>query len=178
MIQIYSSTSTTILCIITSLHYEDCILKSFFFYPFFFLNLSQALYSHFFFLMIRRPPRSTLFPYTTLFRSPQPTRNLVEPQYQLPGKGFRLGHRVGPRQRRVLPYWELERHPLAWFEGDLRLEGNEDQFTDRRGERSRPRHLGPLCRFTHVERHAEREEWLGDEDSNLGRQIQSLSSYH
>src|SRR3989442_1642560 len=32
------------------------------------------LYSHprfflFFFLMIRRPPRSTLFPYTTLFRS-------------------------------------------------------------------------------------------------------------
>src|SRR3989442_7631178 len=26
----------------------------------------------FFFLMIRRPPRSTLFPYTTLFRSPKP----------------------------------------------------------------------------------------------------------
>src|SRR5256885_15890112 len=26
----------------------------------------------FFFLMIRRPPRSTLFPYTTLFRSGQP----------------------------------------------------------------------------------------------------------
>src|SRR5690348_17770980 len=24
---------------------------------------------HFFFLMLRRPPRSTLFPYTTLFRS-------------------------------------------------------------------------------------------------------------
>src|SRR5260370_19840550 len=27
------------------------------------------LFSPFFFLMIRRPPRSTLFPYTTLFRS-------------------------------------------------------------------------------------------------------------
>src|SRR5438034_8787502 len=27
------------------------------------------MYSCFFFLMIRRPPRSTLFPYTTLFRS-------------------------------------------------------------------------------------------------------------
>src|SRR5437764_8718475 len=27
----------------------------------------------FFFLMIRRPPRSTLFPYTTLFRSGTPT---------------------------------------------------------------------------------------------------------
>src|SRR5277367_6915114 len=32
------------------------------------MNLgSRSLY--FFFLMIRRPPRSTLFPYTTLFRS-------------------------------------------------------------------------------------------------------------
>src|SRR5260370_20365204 len=33
--------------------------------------LSRFLYSYFifFFLMIRRPPRSTLFPYTTLFRS-------------------------------------------------------------------------------------------------------------
>src|SRR6266487_5799712 len=30
------------------------------------------LYVFFFFLMIRRPPRSTLFPYTTLFRSPAP----------------------------------------------------------------------------------------------------------
>src|SRR6266702_7149271 len=28
-----------------------------------------CLFSFFFFLMIRRPPRSTLFPYTTLFRS-------------------------------------------------------------------------------------------------------------
>src|SRR5690349_24323267 len=28
----------------------------------------------FFFLMIRRPPRSTLFPYTTLFRSPATAR--------------------------------------------------------------------------------------------------------
>src|SRR2546430_8642648 len=29
---------------------------------------------HFFFLMIRRPPRSTLFPYTTLFRSLRDSR--------------------------------------------------------------------------------------------------------
>src|SRR5437773_11575220 len=28
--------------------------------------------NHFFFLMILRPPRSTLFPYTTLFRSREP----------------------------------------------------------------------------------------------------------
>src|SRR2546422_11690967 len=32
--------------------------------------LLPPLISIFFFLMIRRPPRSTLFPYTTLFRSP------------------------------------------------------------------------------------------------------------
>src|SRR3989442_12038949 len=31
--------------------------------------LSSIFLSFFFFLMIRRPPRSTLFPYTTLFRS-------------------------------------------------------------------------------------------------------------
>src|SRR5947209_13128342 len=29
----------------------------------------SVIYSSFFFLMLRRPPRSTLFPYTTLFRS-------------------------------------------------------------------------------------------------------------
>src|SRR2546422_7270382 len=30
---------------------------------------SHSIFIFFFFLMIRRPPRSTLFPYTTLFRS-------------------------------------------------------------------------------------------------------------
>src|SRR2546426_8661317 len=40
-------------------------------YPSSFLHASSIshLYIFFFFLMIRRPPRSTLFPYTTLFRS-------------------------------------------------------------------------------------------------------------
>src|SRR6266511_726741 len=32
----------------------------------------EVSFLFFFFLMIRRPPRSTLFPYTTLFRSPRP----------------------------------------------------------------------------------------------------------
>src|SRR5471032_3550147 len=35
-----------------------------------FLSVVLSSGSFFFFLMIRRPPRSTLFPYTTLFRSP------------------------------------------------------------------------------------------------------------
>src|SRR2546429_5853412 len=34
-----------------------------------FVCVSRRLFFCFFFLMIRRPPRSTLFPYTTLFRS-------------------------------------------------------------------------------------------------------------
>src|SRR5689334_23710570 len=34
-----------------------------------FYRLSYSISSLLFFLMIRRPPRSTLFPYTTLFRS-------------------------------------------------------------------------------------------------------------
>src|SRR5256885_10464083 len=34
-------------------------------------RIVQPWLSLFFFLMIRRPPRSTLFPYTTLFRSPR-----------------------------------------------------------------------------------------------------------
>src|SRR2546429_997261 len=37
---------------------------------------------YFFFLMIRRPPRSTLFPYTTLFRSWEKTLSL-DPRHGL-----------------------------------------------------------------------------------------------
>src|ERR1035441_8398218 len=61
--------------------------------------------SLFFFLMIRRPPRSTLFPYTTLFRSglvatdPNLIRNCPSPTPNRPGKhanrlmqGDRYGH--------------------------------------------------------------------------------------
>src|SRR3712207_7360437 len=44
------------------------------------------LCSLFFFLMIRRPPRSTLFPYTTLFRSEgelwRKQRRLIQPAFQ------------------------------------------------------------------------------------------------
>src|SRR2546422_4423054 len=44
----------------------------------------------FFFLMIRRPPRSTLFPYTTLFRSH-------------PGRDRGLARDVRPRRRKRRP---------------------------------------------------------------------------
>src|SRR2546430_16607323 len=46
----------------------------------FFFNLCEVLVSlFFFFLMIRRPPRSTLFPYTTLFRSGSLSLHAQEP---------------------------------------------------------------------------------------------------
>src|SRR5438552_10109812 len=40
--------------------------------------LLVRLWSRFFFLMIRRPPRSTLFPYTTLFRSEARRRDAAQ----------------------------------------------------------------------------------------------------
>src|SRR3712207_7920044 len=48
--------------------------------------------SYFFFLMIRRPPRSTLFPYTTLFRS---HRDPLELEVS-------VGRQVTPQRQRVL----------------------------------------------------------------------------
>src|SRR3990167_9605352 len=39
----------------------------------------------FFFLMIRRPPRSTLFPYTTLFRSDR-ARGFLPGKWHCPGR--------------------------------------------------------------------------------------------
>src|SRR5947209_17874039 len=51
-------------------------------------SLSAVLLSicyMFFFLMFRRPPRSTLFPYTTLFRScPRPPRPPAPPRLARP----------------------------------------------------------------------------------------------
>src|SRR5438874_6715770 len=56
-------------------------------------SFAHAYFLYFFFLMIRRPPRSTLFPYTTLFRSrPRPARHSSRhssPQRQRPGRGER-----------------------------------------------------------------------------------------
>src|SRR5208283_5977779 len=43
------------------------------------MSSCARLHGFFFFLMIRRPPRSTLFPYTTLFRSPGAARRASPP---------------------------------------------------------------------------------------------------
>src|SRR3989442_8642064 len=55
----------------------------------------------FFFLMIRRPPRSTLFPYTTLFRSRQAHRAAPPSRPGSPGRasgGARGGREGGDRK--------------------------------------------------------------------------------
>ena len=42
------------------------------------MYVNEYIYLYlFFFLMIRRPPRSTLFPYTTLFRSDPGSKKLM-----------------------------------------------------------------------------------------------------
>src|SRR2546429_7320272 len=53
----------------------------------------------FFFLMIRRPPRSTLFPYTTLFRSAHHTRDRF-----VPGRVEGLADRGVARDTRALEH--------------------------------------------------------------------------
>src|SRR5204862_98721 len=50
----------------------------------------HLLYIYLFFLMIRRPPISTLFPYTTLFRSKEWNNSLKTKLSLLPKKLFRI----------------------------------------------------------------------------------------
>src|SRR4030066_1896810 len=55
------------------------------------MSFMLSLFSFFFFfLMIRRPPRSTLFPYTTLFRSPPAS---AMPRRSSPCRGDRCASR-------------------------------------------------------------------------------------
>src|SRR3712207_8092427 len=64
-------------------------------------------FSLFFFLMIRRPPRSTLFPYTTLFRSARANEDaqLRRPRRRVgsapAGRAARDAARRGPQCRAV-----------------------------------------------------------------------------
>ncbi len=58
-----------------------------------------------FFLMIRRPPGSTLFPYTTLFRSAVVAR--------LPADGLTLGSEVTLRLDQAIPDERVVRFSLV-----------------------------------------------------------------
>src|SRR3712207_8441878 len=81
----------------------------------------------FFFLMIRRPPRSTLFPYTTLFRSAHHPQRRVDRGDRGGGQADALGPRRGTA-------------PEA-DEGDGgRAEHAEDELLDRKSTRLNSSH--------------------------------------
>src|SRR2546425_7741994 len=97
--------------------------------------------------MIRRPPRSTLFPYTTLFRSPFVAqgsvrhRDVSDPSHERNASGFR-----GPNTKRLNKNERSEEHTselqsLAYLVCRLLLEKKTP--APRPGRHARPRPLSP-----------------------------------
>src|SRR6266516_5995555 len=85
---------------------------------------------YFFFLMIRRPPRSTLFPYTTLFRSAVSGRELRREH-----ASRRIGARVGRAEGRDRG---ADRARLAAAQGGRRRADPRNEAAEvPRGERPR-----------------------------------------
>src|SRR2546430_17457352 len=62
----------------------------------------DEIFEFFFFLMIRRPPRSTLFPYTTLFRSMRGPRLSRTPSVKAPATPWTT--------RPAIESWRSEEH--------------------------------------------------------------------
>src|SRR5260370_3704852 len=85
--------------------------------------------------MIRRPPRSTLFPYTTLFRS----------HLALPGHAQ---HHVAGIDQRIVPVAgtvlqaEREAHGVAQFGNGRRVHGRSEEHTSELQS-----HLNLVCRL-------------------------------
>src|SRR5687767_15980069 len=83
----------------------------------------------FFFLLIRRPPRSTLFPYTTLFRSRRRRRgSRAGPAHHRPGPADQ-GRPDGPVRRSEEHTSELQ--SLAYLVCRLLLEKKKKQVRNR-----------------------------------------------
>src|SRR2546422_2407123 len=64
----------------------------------------------FFFLMIRRPPRSTLFPYTTLFRSSSSIQLPLQKETLRHGETVPAGARANPSSSRYRFTMRSEEH--------------------------------------------------------------------
>src|SRR5688572_31928097 len=77
----------------------------------------------FFFLMMRRPPRSTLFPYTTLFRSAK--RAILRPGRN-PSPISRECNRINPTH---VPFLESI-HPLARRQEPIRADRSEEHTSE------------------------------------------------
>src|SRR5687767_15489212 len=76
--------------------------------------------------MIRRPPRSTLFPYTTLFRSHDGQGLVLAPVRRLAGQDVEVGAGVGERR--------LHAGAAIDHVGLPRLAGNHDEIAFRSEE--------------------------------------------
>src|SRR5260370_29336885 len=81
--------------------------------------------------MIRRPPRSTLFPYTTLFRSPFNATRWLPALYRL--------NYTGPKT-----YWAFLRGVVRYWKpgGNRRLFGRSEEHTSELQS-----HLNLVCRL-------------------------------
>src|SRR2546426_1089640 len=101
-----------------------------------FLYLFRLILILFFFLMIRRPPRSTLFPYTTLFRSadfdldPDRATETTRPLFAftvtfvVPVRPVRLTSNTHDRRPRRLISVVLCRSPGTRFSATVRAESS------------------------------------------------------
>src|SRR3712207_6929115 len=76
----------------------------------------------FFFLMIRRPPRSTLFPYTTLFRSPD---RLKRPPTWASSARIIIRHAEGCQTM----YWGRRAWQVSWQERES-LQRSEEHTSE------------------------------------------------
>src|SRR2546425_5138326 len=101
--------------------------------------------------MIRRPPRSTLFPYTTLFRSVVLPLQFAPPRHLLEGPLHRPGDAVGVEDGLAVEVARSEEHTselqsLAYLVCRLLLEKKKSTTKDRPGTSHRstpPSGCGP-----------------------------------
>src|SRR2546422_9286250 len=134
--------------------------------------------------MIRRPPRSTLFPYTTLFRSREPLgstdRGGEEQQRERWEKGGDERHGVLPERRRWVAAAKpgpVTRRPeevvqRVAVDHDVagRLQREHQEYSEGEGELA-----GPRCRTPQRDRH----ERSRSEERRVGKECRSRwSPYH
>src|ERR1035441_11120379 len=81
------------------------------------------LYYYVFFLMIRRPPRSTLFPYTTLFRS------VMQSKMKFSVKNW-AEYDAGLRRRGSLTLWITEEVLDGWQAARRTTPGGQPSYSE------------------------------------------------
>src|SRR6266404_7739567 len=93
-----------------------------------------SLFTFFFFLMIRRPPRSTLFPYTTLFRS---RCSSVPGKNRHPHPRWRSARPADPRIHRRSEEHTSELQSLAYLVCRLLLEKKKKKKKKKKTEKEK-----------------------------------------